>query len=179
MPSFLYDDTGLTLTKTFEGLSLSAYADQGGVWTIGYGHTGQGVHAGLTITQDQAEAFLESDVAGAVTGVNRLVTAEINQNHFDALVDFAFNLGVAALATSTLLRDVNAGDFTSAAPQFLLWDHCKGVVVPGLLRRRQAEQTLFTTPVAAAATPPAAPAPPADDTDTDPEPSDGSDAPTP
>jgi lysozyme len=160
MPSFSYDDAGLKLTKSFEGLSLSAYADQGGVWTIGYGHTGPGVHAGLTITQEQADAFLESDVAAAVTAVNRLVTSAINQNQFDALVDFAFNLGVASLSQSTLLRDVNAGNFAAAGPQFLLWDHVHGVVVPGLLRRRQAEETLFNTPVAPPAPPPAAPAAP-------------------
>ena len=103
MPNFTYSDNGLGLTKKFEGLRLSAYADQVGVWTIGYGHTGQGVHAGLTITQDQADAFLESDVAGSVACVNRLVTSEINQNQFDALVDFVFNLGCASLASSTLL----------------------------------------------------------------------------
>ncbi len=166
MPSFTYDDAGLTLTKGFEGLSLSAYADQGGVWTIGYGHTGPGVHAGLIITQEQADAFLESDVAAAVTAVNRLVTSAINQNQFDALVDFAFNLGIAALSQSTLLRDVNTGNFAAAGPQFLLWDHVHGVVVPGLLRRRQAEETLFNTPVPPAALPPDAPAsPPADDAD--------------
>ena len=149
MCNFTYDSTGLTLTKTFEGCVLAAYADQGGVWTIGYGHTGPSVHAGMTITQEQAEIFLESDVAAAVHAVNRLVTAPINQNQFNALVDFAFNLGIAALANSTLLRDINAGNFTSAAPQFLVWDHCRGVVNAGLLRRRQAEQTLFSQPCAA------------------------------
>jgi lysozyme len=148
MANLTYSDAGFTLTKGFEGLRLTAYADQGGVWTIGYGHTGPGVHAGLTITQDQADAFLHSDVAGSVACVNRLVTANINQNQFDALVDFTFNLGCASLAQSSLLRFVNAGDFASAAPQFLLWDHVHGVVIPGLLRRRQAEQTLFTTAAA-------------------------------
>ena len=58
MANFSYGDAGLALTKNFEGCVLTAYADQGGVWTIGYGHTGPGVHAGLTITQDQADALL-------------------------------------------------------------------------------------------------------------------------
>jgi lysozyme len=71
------------------------------------------------------------------------VTAAVEQHHFDALVDFAFNLGAASLLTSTLLRHVNAGQFAEAAQQFLMWDHCKGVVVPGLLRRRQAEMEMF------------------------------------
>ena len=145
MGNFSYSQNGLDLTKQFEGLELTAYADQVGVWTIGYGHTGPGVHAGLTVTQDQADAFLVSDVAGAVACVNRLVTSDINQNQFDALVDFAFNLGCASLASSTLLRDVNNGNFDAAAGQFQLWDHAGGVVVPGLLRRRQAEATLFTS----------------------------------
>lgn len=146
MSDFSYSDTGLTLTKNFEGCELSAYADQAGVWTIGYGHTGSGVYAGLTITQEQAEAFLRSDLAAAVSCVNSLVTSEIVQCQFDALVDFTFNLGCASLANSTLLRYVNGGDFADAANQFLRWDHVRGVVVPGLLLRRQAEVRLFNSP---------------------------------
>jgi lysozyme len=150
MANFKYSDQGFALTKQFEGLKLTAYQDQGGVWTIGYGHTGPNVHGGLTITEDQANQLLEADMARAVTAVNNAVTADISQAQFDALVDFVFNLGATSLLTSTLLRDVNSGDFTDAAPQFLLWDHCKGVVVPGLQRRRQAEMQLFQqAPVAA------------------------------
>jgi lysozyme len=141
---FVYSDAGLTLTKNFEGCRLSAYADQGGVWTVGYGHTGPGVHAGLTITQDQADTFLISDISGAVACVNRLVTSSLVQCQFDALVDFTFNLGCACLANSTLLRAVNAGDFDGAANEFLRWDHVNGMVVPGLLRRRQAEAQMFS-----------------------------------
>jgi lysozyme len=147
MANFTYSDTGLALTKNFESCVLTAYADQGGVWTIGYGHTGPGVHAGMTITQAQADIFLESDVSGAVTCVNKLATAKVNQNQFDALVDFVFNLGCASLSISQLLREVNSGNFSDAATQFLRWDHVKGVVVQGLLRRRQAEATLFNTPI--------------------------------
>jgi lysozyme len=143
MANMSYSAAGLTLTKNFEGLVLSAYADQGGVWTIGYGHTGPGVYAGLTITEEQADTFLESDVAGAAAGVNRMAKVDLSQNQFDALVDFAFNLGVASLSQSTLLRFVNEGNFKSAAPQFLLWDHVRGIVNAGLLRRRQAEMALF------------------------------------
>src|SRR5208282_3398973 len=117
MLNFSYSSNGLKLTENFEGVRLSAYADQGGVWTIGYGHTGPGVHSGLIITQEQAEAFLQSDVAGAVACVNRLVTGQISQSQFDALVDFAFNLGCANLASSNLLRCVNSGDFAGAAQE--------------------------------------------------------------
>ena len=147
MADFSYGDNGLALTKSFEGLRLQAYADQGGVWTVGYGHTGPGVQAGLVITQDQADTFLLSDVARAVTGVNQMVTGDINQNQFDALVDFTFNLGCASLAQSTLLRMVNAGDLAGAVGQFQLWDHVRGRVIPGLLKRRQAEAALFNTPM--------------------------------
>jgi lysozyme len=147
MANLTYSDGGLNLTKQFEGCQLKAYADQGGVWTIGHGHTGAGVHSGLTITQEQADVFLHSDVAGAVACVNKLVKVNVNQNQFDALVDFTYNAGCAALAKSTLLRLLNAGDFASAAKQFLSWDHVHGAVVPGLTRRRQAEMVLFNTPV--------------------------------
>jgi lysozyme len=97
----------------------------------------------LQIIAEQAEVFLESDVAGAAAGVNRLVIRQVEQNQFDALVDFAFNLGCASLARSTLLRLVNEGDFAAAAPEFLLWDHVGGRVVPGLVRRRRAEMEMF------------------------------------
>jgi lysozyme len=145
MANLSYSDAGLAMTQQFEGLVLTAYQDQGGVWTIGYGHTGPDVQSGLTITQDHASILLESDVAASVACVNRGVTVEISQNQFDALVDFAFNLGGGNLLSSTLLRLVNAGNFADAAPQFLVWDHCGGVANAGLLRRRQAEMDLFQT----------------------------------
>lgn len=141
--NFTYSQDGLALTQQFEGCRLTAYQDQVGVWTIGYGHTGRDVTSGLTITQDQASALLASDVAGAATFVNQAVTVALQQNEFDALVDFVFNLGRAAFAGSTLLRLLNAGNFASAAGQFALWDHAGGQVVAGLLRRRQAEETMF------------------------------------
>ena len=143
MANFTYSDAGLDLTKKFEGLNLNSYQDQVGVWTVGYGHTGPTIHGGLTITQDQADQLLQSDVASSVACVNRAVTSAINQNQFDALVDFVFNLGCGALLSSTLLRDINAGNFAAAAQQFLLWDHARGVIIQGLLRRRQAESDLF------------------------------------
>jgi lysozyme len=145
--TYKYSGAGLALTRQFEGCKLTAYADQGGVWTIGYGHTGPEVHSGLTMTQDQVESCLEKDLSSSVDCVNRLVTANINQNQFDALVDFVFNLGCGSLATSQLLRCVNAGKFDDAAAQFQRWAHIRAVLVPGLLRRRQAEAALFSTSV--------------------------------
>jgi len=140
-----YGKRGLALTQSFEGLRLKAYQDIVGVWTIGYGHTGKDVHPGMVITQDQAAAYLLEDIQAAVKAVNRLVTAPLTQEEFDGLVDFTFNCGDSALAKSTLLRMLNAGDLKGAAEQMLLWNHAGGKVVAGLLRRRQAEQDLFKT----------------------------------
>lgn len=138
-----YSQKGLALTQEFEGLKLAAYQDCVGVWTIGYGHTGPEVHPKLTITEEQASALLLKDVAGAVAAVNKLVTVALTQNQFDALVDFVYNAGATHLANSTLLRELNQGNHATAAAQFVLWDHAGGCVVPGLLKRRQAEQALF------------------------------------
>jgi lysozyme len=138
-----YSKDGLALTEQFEGCQLTAYQDQVGIWTIGYGHTGSDVRSSLTITADQATALLISDVAAASTFVNNTVTVELGQDEFDALVDFVFNLGRGAFAGSTLLKELNAGNFEQAANQFDLWDHAGGQVVAGLLRRRQAEAALF------------------------------------
>lgn len=139
-----YSGNGLALTEQFEGCSLTAYQDQGGIWTIGYGHTGADVVQCLTITLEEAQDLLSVDVQKAAAFVNGSVITQLSQCEFDALVDFVFNLGIGAFQSSTLLRDLNAGDMTVAAGQFDLWDHCGGAVVAGLLRRRQAETAEFT-----------------------------------
>ncbi|HTF64490.1 MAG TPA: lysozyme [Edaphobacter sp.] len=134
---------GLDLIKQFEGLRLTAYQDSVKTWTVGYGHTGSDVHS-LTITRDEAEDLLLQDVKEAEHAVNSLVThVVLKQGQFDALVDFVFNLGAAALHDSTLLRLVNAREFDNAADQFLRWDHAGGKVLPGLTKRREAERELF------------------------------------
>jgi lysozyme len=137
-----YSKNGLALTELFEGDILTAYQDQRGIWTIGYGHTA-GVHPGQTITQEQAVALLFEDLRTAVNCVNQFVTVTLTQSQFDALVDFAFNVGVTNFRHSTLLRDINEGRFPDAIAQFRLWDHCGGVVNAGLLRRRNAEAAEF------------------------------------
>jgi len=138
-----YSRKGLALTEQFEGCRLSAYQDQVGVWTIGYGHTGPDVKPGINITNTQAEALLAQDVKRAESCVNNLVSVQLTQQEFDALVDFIFNLGTGAFSSSTMLRELNAGDFTGAAAQFDKWDRAGGAVIAGLLRRRQAEADLF------------------------------------
>jgi lysozyme len=142
-----YSREGLHLTEQFEGCRLQAYQDIKGVWTIGYGHT-RGVYLGQTITQAQAEAFLLEDVQVAVAAVNCLVTVQLTQHEFDALVDFVFNIGETAFATSTLLRRLNVRNFAAAAGEFERWDMCGGQHVAGLLRRRLAEKAEFLSETA-------------------------------
>ncbi len=144
MQEFRYSDKGLALTKSFEGLRLEAYQDSAGVWTVGYGHTGSGVVEGIAVTDAEAEALLIADLEDAVRCVNRKVTAAISQGQFDAMVDFCFNAGRGNFVQSTLLRKINTGDVAGAAAQFGLWVHAGGEVVPGLVRRRQAETEMFS-----------------------------------
>lgn len=139
-----YSDYSLKhLTERFEGCRLTAYQDQGGVWTVGYGHTGPHVVDGFTITQELAETLLVHDMLRAEDCINRKVTVPLTQCEFDALVDFTFNVGCEALTDSTLLRDLNAGNYQEAANQFERWDKVKGVTIAGLLRRREAEASIF------------------------------------
>jgi lysozyme len=146
-----YSKDGLHLTESFEGCRLTSYPDPasgGDPWTIGYGHTGPEVHAGMTITQEQAEELLVQDVKRAVADVNAKLTVEVTQEEFDALVDFAFNCGCGNLNNSTLLKKVNAGDFQGAAHEFEKWDMAAGKHMAGLLRRRQAEELEFLKNIA-------------------------------
>lgn len=143
MQDFQYSERGFALTKTFEGLHLEAYQDCAGVWTIGYGHTGHDVFAGLSIEAQRADELLQADLKCAVACVNHAVQAAISQNQFDAMVDFCFNAGRGNFLQSTLLRKVNGADYEGAAAQFGLWVHAGGEVVPGLVRRRAAEAALF------------------------------------
>jgi len=133
---------GLSLIKSFEGLRLQAYQDSVGVWTIGYGTT-RGVKAGMKISKDQAERMLLHDVARFEPEVERLITAPLNQDQWDALISFTYNLGAANLESSTLRRLLNAGDYAAAAEQFTRWNKAGGQVLAGLTRRRAAERDLF------------------------------------
>lgn len=139
-------ENGLALIRQFEGLRLSAYQDTVGVWTIGYGTT-RGVGPGMTISKSEAEALLEADVERFERELECLVTVPLNQNQWDALVSFIYNLGAKNLASSTLLRLLNAGDYAGAAAQFTRWNRAGNRVLAGLTRRREAERALFLEPV--------------------------------
>ena len=144
---------GTALIKSFEQCRLTAYRDGGGVLTIGWGHTGPDVRAGLVITQEHADSLYELDIARFEEGVESLLTVQVSDNKFAALVSIAYNVGLdidddtkaEGLGDSTLLKKVNAGDFAGAALEFAKWNHDNGKVVAGLTRRRAAEAKLFET----------------------------------
>lgn len=157
-------EAGKTVIKEFESLSLVAYPDpaspraealragvdpikaaklSGAPWTIGYGHTGPEVHEGLTITLDHANKLLAQDLFTAESDVRRYVKVQLNQNQFDALISFTFNLGGGNLASSTLLKKLNAGDVVGASKEFERWNKAQGKVMAGLTRRRKMEAKLF------------------------------------
>lgn len=138
---------GIGLIKRFEGLALDAYHDVAGILTIGYGHTGAEVAQGLVWTEQVAEAALTRDLEFSEEAINRLVTAPLNQNEFDALVSFVYNVGVSAFKNSTALKRLNAGDRLGAAEALTWWDKATvdGVRrrVKGLTSRRAVERDLF------------------------------------
>ena len=134
---------GLSVVKYFEGLYLEAYWDSHGqVWTIGWGHTA-GVKEGDVITEEQAEEFLKEDMKEGEKWVDLFVTVELNQDEYDALVSFTFNLGGGTLQDSTLLKKLNAEDREGAGDEFLKFVWAGGEVLPGLVKRRTAERELF------------------------------------
>ncbi|RZV01059.1 UNVERIFIED_ORG: GH24 family phage-related lysozyme (muramidase) [Serratia quinivorans] len=139
--------TGIELIKRFEGLELKAYQDSVGVWTIGYGWTqpvdGKKIGPGMVIDQATSERLLKCGVVQYEQGVNQLVKVNITQGQFDALVSFAYNLGLRSLSTSTLQQKLNAGDKQGAANEFGKWVNAGGVKLKGLVTRRAAERELF------------------------------------
>lgn len=134
---------GFKLLTAFEGCELTAYDDGGGVWTIGYGHTGGDVYEGLTISQTEAEELLRLDLEKFESYVEDAVEVQLNDNQFSALVCFCFNVGPGGFGDSTLLRLLNEGDYQGAANQFPVWNKVNGEPWLGLTRRRSAEQALF------------------------------------
>jgi lysozyme len=142
---------GLQLIKSCEDLRTMAYAAtenerERGIWSIGYGST-HGVKEGDTCTEAEAEAMLKKDLEIAEDGVMSMVEVPLNQNEFDALVSFTFNVGTGSLESSTLLRRLNAGLRNQAAEQFERWNKQQGVILPGLTKRRALERALFLRPV--------------------------------
>ena len=134
---------GIELIKKFEGCRLETYICPAGVFTIGYGHTGADVKSGMKITQEEAETLLKNDLKAFEKGVQRIIKKELTQNQFDALVSFAYNLGLENLKKSTLAKLINQGKIKEASSQFERWVYANGVKLNGLIRRRKAEKELF------------------------------------
>lgn len=141
-------DAGIELIKQFEGLRLRAYPDPatgGDPWTIGYGSTTD-VEPGDVVTPEGAERRLREDLQEAEDAVAALVTVPLNDNQHAALVSFVFNLGYGNFNSSTLLRKINACNYSGAKQEFKRWVYGNSRVMAGLERRRKAEAELFGTP---------------------------------
>lgn len=141
-------DAGLDLVCTFEGLRTDAYRCPAGVWTIGYGHTGD-VRPGQRISAEQAEQLLRDDLAACGDQVDELVGVPLTDCQYAALVSFVFNAGAGALRGSTLRRRLNQGDYECVPSELARWDKAtdpatgRKVALAGLVRRRAAEGELW------------------------------------
>lgn len=142
-------NNGIKLIKQFEGLSLKPYLDVVNIPTIGFGSTYYPDGKKVTlqdkeITEEKAFKILEY-IANKDFGnnINKVVKVGLNQNQFDALVSFAYNIGNGNFNSSTLLRWLNQGNYKEASMQLLRWDKSKGIVLNGLTKRRKSEKALF------------------------------------
>lgn len=129
--------------KRSEGLRLKAYQDQRGVWTIGYGHTGD-VKPGMIITQDQADEYLQDDVAWAMVDVLR-VCPSVRGHQLDALVSFVYNIGPRQWQSSTLAKVIanNKDDYARIHKEWRRWVFVNKIYNLGLVSRRERELKLY------------------------------------
>lgn len=134
--------SAVDLVKSFEGCKLVAYQDIAGIWTIGWGHTGKDVHQGLVWSQEQADEALEHDLLAA-DALLELYSPDLADGALEAITDFVFNIGIGHYRASTLCQLVNERNWPAVKTELTKWDHSNGVVVPGLLRRREAEAALI------------------------------------
>lgn len=139
---------GVQLIAEFEGCRLDAYRDAVGVLTIGYGHT-ENVRIGDHLASERAaRKLLERDLDRKYAPYVAQLGLPLNQNQFDALTSFVFNVGPGGIAPNTGVgRALRAHDWQAAADHLLEWDHGNGRVLPGLVTRRRAERELFLRPV--------------------------------
>lgn len=135
---------GIDMIKDFEGFRSHPYTCPGGALTIGYGTTMKPGEF-TSVTKEQAEALLRKSVAGFEKSIKKLVSVPLNQNQYDALVSFTYNVGAGALKRSTLLKKLNSGDYSAAADELLRFTRSNGKVLEGLEKRRQKERGLFLT----------------------------------
>jgi lysozyme len=145
------NDNGLKIVTSFEGCRLTAYQDQKGIWSIGFGCTHH-VTPNLVITRDDAVNRLKEDLVEFQTELDRFLgpcKPNINSDQYSALQSLLYNIGSVDFSTSTLLHCVRMRQFDDAAKQFPRWDKCAGVPDKGLLRRRMAEKSLFISDLVA------------------------------
>lgn len=140
----IFRPQGLQLLEFYEGCRLEAYQDENGFWTIGYGHKGSDVHAGMKISMDEAEIFLEHDLNRTMELVKHALQGiTLSDFQFTALCLLAYNIGYGRFKASTVLADIIVGNYAGAADAFLLWNKAAGKVSHGLVSRRAAERVLF------------------------------------
>lgn len=137
------NNEGIEYLKKWEGLKLSAYKDDAGVLTIGYGHTGPDVTEGQIITEAEAEELLIKDLDRFERAVNNTINVRLTANQFTTLVSFAFNVGDQAFKDSTLVKRLNKGDYASVPQELLRWNISGGKINNGLINRRAAEIGLW------------------------------------
>lgn len=135
-------DCAKDLIRRFEGLRLKAYQCPAGIWTIGYGHA-SGVTAGQEIDEIAAELLLDADLKYVAVQMAPAIKVPVTEGQAGAMLSFAFNVGVGSFRRSTLLRLLNEGKPLNAAYEFKKWTHGGGRELPGLVRRREAEEALF------------------------------------
>lgn len=133
---------GIALIKHYEGCKLESYQCSAGVWTIGYGST-KNVKEGMSIDAEKAEQLLVKDLAIFEKEVANLVSVPLEQNQYDAIVSWTFNLGSSNLKASTMLKVLNNGVYEAVPEQLKRWNKVKGVVNDGLVKRRKSEALLF------------------------------------
>lgn len=135
-----------TLCRKWEGCRLLAYPDPAtgaDPWTIGYGATGPDIHKGVVWTREQAEADLAQRLMRIGSSLDALLKVSVTPNQKGALASLAYNIGLGALKSSTLLRLLNSGDTDGAANQFGVWVKAAGKTMPGLVSRRADERRTF------------------------------------
>lgn len=137
---------GLDLIREAEGLRLEAYLCPAGVLTCGYGHTGKDVKEGMKIQSHKATEWLMKDVLNIEKQIDSVLKVELNENQYDAIVSFVYNLGIGNFKSSTLLRKINSNpNDPTIANEFKRWVYSGKTVLPGLVTRRQKEADLYFT----------------------------------
>jgi len=139
---------GIRLIKAAEGLRLKPYLCSAGVPTIGYGSTGKDITLDMApITESEAERLLRCGLSQVRKTLSQDVSVSLNQNQYDALASLIYNIGSGNFRSSTLRMKLNRGDYLGAENEFWKWRRAKGVIINGLVKRRELERQLFAAQV--------------------------------